>query len=69
MTFGFFRKSLFFKDARCTGLVFRRHGLEMSGEFVILLRYGTVELRETGRGAECRLQKSWNRIRVFHYIG
>ena len=31
---------------------FRRHGSETSGEFVILLRYDTVELWEMGRGAE-----------------
>ena len=33
------------------------------------LRYGTVELQETGRGAECGLQKSQNGSGVFHYIG
>ena len=31
---------------------FWRHGSEMSGEFVILLRYDMSELWETGRGAE-----------------
>ena len=31
---------------------FQRHGSEMSGEFVILLRYEMSELWETGRG--CR---------------
>ena len=31
---------------------FRRHGLETSGEFVILLRYDISELREMGGGAE-----------------
>ena len=48
---------------------FQRHGSETSGEFVILLRYDTVELQEMGRGAECKLWKLWNGIRVFHYIG
>ena len=51
------------------GMGFWRHGSEMSGEFVILLRYDTVELWEMGRGAECRLQKLRNGIGVFHYIG
>ena len=31
---------------------FWRHGSETSGEFVILLRYDMLELREMGRGAE-----------------
>ena len=31
---------------------FRRHGSEMSDEFVILLRYDMAELWEMGRGAE-----------------
>ena len=31
---------------------FWRHGLETSGEFVILLRYDISELQETGGGAE-----------------
>ena len=48
---------------------FWRHGLETSGEFVILLRYDATALLETGRGAECRLWKLQNGIRVFHYIG
>ena len=48
---------------------FLRHGLEMSGEFVILLRYDMAELQETGGGAECGLQKLRNGIGVFHYIG
>ena len=33
---------------------FWRHGSEMSGEFVILLRYDMSELWETGGGAEMR---------------
>ena len=41
----------------------------MSGEFVILLRYDMAELQEMGRGVECRLQKLWNGIGVFHYVG
>ena len=52
VSFGFFGKSLLFKGARCTGTGFRRHGLETSGEFVILLRYDMAELWEMGRGAE-----------------
>ena len=68
MLFRFFGKSLLFKGARCMGMEFQRHGSEMSGEFVILLRYDTVELWEMGRGVECRLQKSWNGIGVFHYV-
>ena len=67
--FGFFRKSLLFKGARCTGTGFWRHRSETSGEFVILLRYEMVELRETGRGAECGLWKLRNGIGVFHYVG
>ena len=69
VSFGFFGKSLLFKGARCMGTGFQRHCSEMSGEFVILLRYGMAELWEMGRGAECRLQKSWNGIGVFHYVG
>ena len=67
--FRFFRKSLLFEGARCTGMGFQRHGSEMSGEFVILFRYDMAELWETGRGAECGLRKLWNGIRVFHYVG
>ena len=69
VSFGFFRKSLLFKGARCMGMGFRRHGSETSGELVILLRYDMAKLRETGRGAECRLQKLQNGIGVFHYVG
>ena len=69
MSFRFFGKSLLFKGARCTGTGFQRHGSETSGEFVILLRYDTAELQETGRGAGYRLQKLWDGIGVFHYIG
>ena len=65
----FFRKGLPFKGARCMSTGFRRHGSEMSGEFVILLRYDILELREMGRGVEMQLQKLQNRIRVFHYVG
>ena len=45
------------------------HGLEMSGEFVMLLSYDISELQEMGRGAEIHLQKLWNGIGVFHYVG
>ena len=38
-------------------------------EFLSLLRYDTVELQETGGGAECKLQKLQNGIEVFHYVG
>ena len=48
---------------------FQRHGSEMSGEFVILLRYDISELWEMGGGAEMQLRKLQNRIGVFHYIG
>ena len=58
--FWFFGKGLFFEGARHTGMGFWRHGSETSGEFVILLRYGTAELQEMGGGAECRVWKSWN---------
>ena len=71
MSFRFFRESLLFEGARCigTGTGFRRHGSETSGEFVILLRYDTVELWEMGGGAECRLRKLQGGIGVFHYVG
>ena len=69
MLFGFFGKSLLFEGARCIGTGFQRHGSETSGEFVILLRYDGAELWETGGGAECGLQKLWNGIGVFHYVG
>ena len=50
VSFRFFRKSLLFEGARCMGTGFQRHGSEMSGEFVILLRYDNdmLELREMG---------------------
>ena len=69
VSFGFFGKSLLFEGARCTGTGSQRHGLEMSGEFVILLSYNILELQEMGRGAEVQLWKLQNRIRVFSYIG
>ena len=69
VSFGFFGNSLLFEGARCTGTGFQRHGSETSGEFVILLRYDTAELQEMGRSAECKLQKLWNGIGVFHYVG
>ena len=69
VSFRFFGKSLLFEGARCTSMGFRRHGSEMSGEFVILLRYNMSELQEMGRGAEIHLQKLWNGIGVFHYVG
>ena len=61
MSFGFFGKSLLFEGARCTSTGFRRHGSETSGEFVILLRYDILELRETGRGAEMRAAEAAER--------
>ena len=69
VSFRFFGKSLLFEGARCTGMGFQRYGLETSGEFVILLRYDMVELWETGRGVECRLQKLQNGIGVFCHVG
>ena len=50
VSFRFFGKSLLFEGARCTSMGFRRHGSEMSGEFVILLRYDNdmLELQEMG---------------------
>ena len=57
------------RHSRCAGMGFWRHGLETSSEFVILLRYGMVELQETCMGAECRVQKLQNGSRVFHNIG
>ena len=38
-------------------------------EYLLMLRYDTAELWETGGGAECGLWKLWNEIGVFHYIG
>ena len=35
----------------------------------VVLRYDMVELWEMGGGAECRLRKLQNGIRVFHYVG
>ena len=55
VSFGFFRKSLLFEGARCMSMGFWRHGSETSGEFVILLRYDMLELREMGRGAEIQV--------------
>ena len=69
VSFGFFGKSLLFEGARSMGTGFWRHGLETSGEFVILLRYDMAELQETGRGSECGLQKLRKGIGVFHYVG
>ena len=43
---------MLFEGARCTSTGFQRHGSEMSGEFVILLRYDISELWEMGGGAE-----------------
>ena len=70
--FRFFGKSLLFEGARCTSTGFWRHGSEMSGEFVILLRYDILELREMGRVRKCglqKLQKLQKGIGVFHYVG
>ena len=69
VSFGFFGKSLLFEGARCMSTGFWRHGSETSDEFVILLRYDILELQEMGRGAEMRLRKLRNGIRVFHYVG
>ena len=52
VSFGFFGKSLLFEGARCMSMGFWRHGLETSGEFVILLGYDMSELWEMGKGAE-----------------
>ena len=70
VSFGFFGKSLLFKGARCMSTGFRRHGSEMSGEFVILLRYDILELREMGRGAEMRAAEAaeWNRSVSLHRV-
>ena len=67
--FWFFGEGWFTKGTRCAGMGFWRHGSETSSEFVILLRYGMVELQETCMGAECRVQKLQNGSRVFHNIG
>ena len=61
VSFGFFGKSLLFKGARCTSMGFQRHGLEMSGEFVILLRYDISELWEMGGGAEMQAAEAAER--------
>ena len=62
VSFGFFRKSLLFEGARCTSTGFWRHGLETSGEFVILLRYDISELQEMGGGVEMQAAEAaeWN---------
>ena len=57
----FFGKSLLFEGARCTSTGFWRHGLEMSGEFVILLRYEMLQLWETGGGAEMQAAEAAER--------
>ena len=72
VSFRFFGKSLLFEGARCTSTGFQRYGLETSGEFVILLRYDILELREMGRVRKCglqKLQKLQKGIGVFHYVG
>ena len=55
---------MLFEGARCTSTGFQRHGSEMSGEFVILLRYDILELQETGGGAEMQaaeaVEKNWS---------
>ena len=43
------------------GTGFQRHGLETSGEFVILLRYDMAELWERGRGAEMQTAEAAER--------
>ena len=40
---------------------FRRHGSEMSGEFVILSRYDMSELQEMGRGVEMQAAEAAER--------
>ena len=40
---------------------FQRHGSETSGEFVILLRYDMLKLRETGGGAEMQAAEAAER--------
>ena len=61
--FRFFGKSLLFEGVRCTGTGFRRHGSEMSGEFVILLRYDMAELQEMNGGCGMWTAEAaeWNR--------
>ena len=54
---------MLFEGARCMSTGFRRHGLEMSGECVILLRYDISELREMGRGAEMQAVEAAERNR------
>ena len=52
---------MLFEGARCTSTGFQRHGLEMSGEFVILLRYDMSELWEMGRGVEMQAaERNWS---------
>ena len=63
VSFGFFGKSLLFEGARCMGMGFWRHGLETSGEFVILLRYDMSELWETGGGVEMWVAEAAERNR------
>ena len=41
-----------------------RHGC-----LCVVLGYDILELQEMGRGAEIHLQKLWNGIGVFHYVG
>ena len=45
------------------GTGFQRHGSEMSGEFVILLRYDISELQEMDGGAEMRAAEAAERNR------
>ena len=54
---------MLFEGARCASMGFRRHGSEMSGEFVILLRYDISELQEMGGGAEMQTAEAAGRNR------
>ena len=61
VSFGSFGKILLFEGARCTSMGFQRHGLETSGEFVILLSYEILELWETGGGVEMQAAEAAER--------
>ena len=54
---------MLFEGARCMSMGFQRHGLETSGEFVILLGYDMSELWEMGGGAEMRTAEAVERNR------
>ena len=68
MLFGFFGKRLLLKGARCTGMGFQRHGSEMSGEFVILLRYGRATGNRQGCGMQTGEVAEWNKSVSLHRV-